>query len=180
MTVININKMELPMFDVIQAAPIFIPLEKYDKKQKIEDVKHLIFKIPSVDKYFTFEAKYLTMIAKYMAILSNVSFLEYHEFADMKLKEQMLKELHPLMQHLKFKKELTNILIKYFDSNFDIKTITSIVNPIQYSYLFLFIHSIIQIVKKNSQQVLQSLGKATSGISSSFSKPPSVKIEPRF
>ena len=181
MTVINVNKMELPVFDIIQAAPIYIPLEKFDKKkQKIGDIKHLIFNIPSVDKYFTFESKYLRLIARYLSIFSKVSFLEYKEFADMKLKEQMLLELNPLFQHIKFKKDLNKIIIKYFESNFKIRKITSILNPMQYSYLFLFIHSIVENVKKNFLQVAQRLDREISETFSSFSKPPSVEIKPRY
>jgi hypothetical protein len=166
---LNINKLELPVLDVVLATPILIPLEKGRK---------LIFKIPSVKKYFIFEAKYLGLIATYFLLFSKVEFLELREFADMKLVEKMLKQLMVVMQNIKFRRKFVKILRKYFKSNFRI-TMNKI-NPMQLSYLFLFCHNIVENVKKNFLQVAKKMRGEMSETFSISSSDISTKIEPRF
>lgn len=166
---LNINKMELPILDVVLATPILIPLEKG---------RRLIFKIPSVKKYFTFEAKYLGVIATYFLLFSKVEFLELREFSDMKLVEKMLQQLKIVMQNNKFQKEFTMILREYFKSNFRI-TMNKI-NPMQLSYLFLFCHNIVENVKKNFLQVHRKIRGEMSATFSTSLNETSTKIKPRF
>lgn len=168
---LNINELELPVLDIIQANPILIPLHNN---------KNLIFEIPSVDKYFTFEAKYLKLIMKYFFMFQNVNFLELKEFKDKEVKKKFLKKLHKLMQNYKFKKDFGKIIKVYFKADFKIRKIMKIVNPLEFSYLFLFIHSIIENVKKNFQLVNQKMGLQMKEIFSTSLKLTSAKIVPRF
>ena len=171
MITININKMELPVFDVIQAVPICIPIKK--------DF-NMYFEIPSVNKYFTFESKYLTMIHKYLVLFSKVVFLELEDFSSIDLKQEFIKELKVVMQNLKFTKDFVKIIKEYFTADFDLSETLNIVNPFQLSYLMLFIHNIVENVKKNWQQVDSRMSNQMSETFSTFSKPISEKIEPRF
>ena len=168
---LNINKLELPVLDVILATPILIPLEKG---------KILHFKIPSVKNYFVFESKYLSLIANYFVLFSKIDFLTVKEFADMKLKEKMMKELMIVIQNKKFKKDFSKIIQEYFTGNFNLKKIYSVMNPLQFSYLFLFIHNIVENVKKNFQVVAKKVGVQMKEIFSTSLKSISTKIEPRF
>lgn len=135
---LNINKMELPVFDIIQATPFRIPLKENF---------NLFFEVPSVDEYFTFEAKYLKAIHKHFILFAKVYFLELKEFKSLKLKEAFLKELKFAIQNEKFKKDLREIIVKYFTADFDINKIMSVANPFQIGYLVMFIHGIVENVK---------------------------------
>ena len=168
---LNINEMELPVFDVIQATPFHIPLKKK---------YNLYFEVPSVNMYFKFEAKYLKLIHNYFVLFSKVMFLELKEFKSMSLKKEFSKKFIPLMQHKKFKKEFGKIIIEYFKADFKLKKIFDIADPFHFSYIFLFIHSIVENVKKNFSQVAERLGVEMSETFSIFSKATSTKIEPRY
>lgn len=170
---LNINKMELPVFDIIQATPFHIPLD-------IEETKNLYFEIPSVNGYFTFEAKYLKLIHDYFVLFSKVLFLELKEFESMNLKKKFLKELNVVMQNIKFKKAFIKIVREYFTGDFELDKLMDIANPMQFSYLMLFIHNIVENVKKNFLQVAGRMGNQMSATFSISSKAPSTKIEPRF
>jgi hypothetical protein len=135
---LNIKNLELPVFDIIQAAPFCIPLDKDH---------NLYFKIPSVNEYFTFEAKYLTLIHKYFVLFSKVNFLESKDFKSLELKESFLKELKKVLQNESFKVDFRKIIIKYFTADFKIKKIMDIADPFQMGYLMLFIHKIVENVK---------------------------------
>ena len=174
---LNINNLELPVFNAIVATPIVIPLDE-DDNNNVDN--YLKFKIPCVNKYFTFEAMYLSLVAKYMALFSNVDFLTVKEFSDMTLKEKMLQKLIPIFQNWKFKKDFLKIIVKYFEGNFNLKKIYKIVNPMVLSYLFLFIHCIIETVKKNFQLVAKRMGVLMKETFSTSLKPRSAIIEPRF
>ena len=173
MITLNINKMELPVFNVVQATPILIPLD-------IDNKNILSFEIPNVNKYFTFESMYLTLIAKYMVEFSKVNFLTVKEFSDMTLKEKMMKRLMVAFQNFKFKKDFLKIIVKYFTGNFKLKKIYDIVNPMILSYLFLFIHCIIENVKKNFHLVALRMGVQMKEIFSTSLKSRSAIIEPRY
>jgi len=168
---LNINKMELPVFDVIRAVPFWIP---------ITEKKNLYFEIPNTNSYFKFESKYLCLINKYFLLFSKVMFLELKEFESMDLKKQFLKELNVVMQNNKYKKDFIKIIQEYFTADFNMKNILDIINPIQLSYLMLFIHNIVENVKKNFMQARGRLGVQMSETFSISSKAPSTKIEPRF
>jgi hypothetical protein len=135
---INIKNLELPVFDIVQATPIHIPLKK--------DF-NLYFKIPTVNEYFKFESKYLGLLQKYFLLLSGVNFLELDEFKDSSLKQEFLKKLKIALQNEKFKKDFKKILIEYFEADFEIDKILDIINPFEMGYLFMFIHNIIENVK---------------------------------
>ena len=168
---LNINKMELPVFDVIQAAPFCIPLKKN---------KNLYFEIPCVNAYFKFEAKYLKLIHKYFVLFGKVLFLELEDFASMDLKKEFLKELNAVMQNAKFQKDFIRIVKEYFTGDFNLRNILNVVSPMQFSYLMLFIHCIIENVKKNFSWAAKRLGIQMSATFSISSRPSSGKIEPRF
>lgn len=135
---LNINKLELPVFDIVQATPFSIPLKK--------DF-NLYFEIPSVNEYFIFEAKYLKVIHDYLVLFSGVSFLELKDFKSLKVKEQFLEELKMAIQNEKFKKAFKKVIVEYFTANFEIKKIMDIANPFQLGYLIMFIHKIVENVK---------------------------------
>ena len=171
MITIDINKMELPVLDVIQAVPIRIPIKK--------DF-NMYFDIPSVNKYFIFESKYLELIHKYLVLFSKVVFLELEDFSKIDLKKEFIKELKVVMQNMKFIKDFVKIIKEYFTADFDLSKTLDIVNPMQLSYLMLFIHNIVENVKKNWQQVDSRMSNQMSETFSISSKGTSGKIEPRF
>ncbi len=168
---IDIEKMELPEWDVVKATPIRLNLGKGNE---------LIFEIPSVRKYFDFETMYLKYVAKYFVKFSQVNFLEYKDFKDMNLKETMIKHLYVIMQDKESRLGLIEILEKYFIANFKIKNIDKIINPMGYAYLFLFIHKVVETVKK---KFLETLVEIDNHLSETFSislKKNSGKIVPRY
>jgi hypothetical protein len=169
MIIIDINKLELPEFDIILAVPICIPLGFK---------RELYFNIPDCEKYFTFEAHYIKILKSHFRILSKVSFLDYKEFKSMKLKKQMFAQLKIVMQNESFKRDFIRIIKKYFTANHKIKL--KYINPIQLQYLFLLIHKCIETVKKKFTQFLAKVDSRMSETFSTFSKPSSTKIEPRF
>ena len=173
MNELNINKLELPEFDIVLAVPICIPLR---------DDKKLFFELPNVEDYFKFEAHYLKILTKYFTVLANVSFLEYREFADLKLVEELYMKLRPLMQIEGFKKDFIKIIKLYFTANFKIGRKLDFVNPPQLTYLFLFIHKVVEMVKKKftAVAILDRASNQMSGIFSSSSNPNSTRIAPRF
>jgi hypothetical protein len=154
---LNINKLELPIFDVIWATPILIPLKKN---------QHLLFEIPTVDKYFKFEEKYFSVVRDYLKLFSNVNFLTVKEFSKIELKEQMMKELIIVMRNTKFQADFNKIIKKYFTGNFNLNRLHKKINTFQYCYLFLFIHNIVECVKsffftgggKGGQQTKKDVG----------------------
>lgn len=163
--------MELPEWDVVRATPIQINLG---------DGLKLMFEIPTVEKYFDFEAKYLKMVASNFIMFSQVNFLEYKDFKDMNLKDTFIKALYKIMQNKKAQIEFINILNKYFTANFNIKKIMKYINPMQLSYLFLFVHKCVETVKK---KFLETLVEIDNHLSETFSislKKNSGKIVPRF
>ena len=168
---LNINKMELPIFEVIKATPFCIPLTKKC---------NMFFEIPSTEKYFDFENKYLKILLKYFLIFSKVNFLELKDFEDEKLKDKMIKDLYIIMQNKNFKKDFLSIIKKYLTADFNLRKIFKIANPFQTSYIFLFIHSIVENVKKNYNLVAKKCGVQMKEISSFSLKAYSTKIEPRF
>ena len=168
---LSINQLELPVFDIIWVTPISVPLEKG---------KNLLFKIPTVNEYFTFEAKYIKILSDYFKLFSSVNFLAVKEFSSKELKENMMGGLRVVMKNMDFLKDFSKIIEKYFTGDFDLKDIYKKINPFQLSYLFLFIHSIVENVKKNFQWVAAKLDPQMSEIFSIFSRGISIKIEPRF
>jgi len=168
---LDINNLELPVLDIVQATPFCIPLKKN---------KNLYFEVPSVNKYFVFEAKYLKLILKYFLIFAHVNFLELKEFANIEFKKKMLKELDTVMRNIKFRKDFMKIITEYFTAYFKLKKVLDIADPFQLSYIFLFIHNIVENVKKNFVQVAGKMDHQISGIFSIFSRKISTKIEPRF
>jgi len=175
-TKIDINKMELPEWDVIKSRPILIPLKKGNE---------LIFEIPSTEAYFDFESLYVKLLAKHFFLFSKVNFLDYKEFADMSLKKQMIKEVYKVIQLDKAKKDFIKIIDKYFQANFKIKKVLKIVDPMELAYLFLFIHKVIETVKKKFLQVLEKMdvqiqAELEKDNSFIFSNTNSEKVVPRF
>lgn len=166
---ISLDKMELPEWDIIKSNPIRVPLR---------DKKEMIFQIPVVEKYFDFEAIYAKYLATYSAHFSTVSFMEYKDFKKLKLKKAFIKEIKPIMQIEKAKHDFIIILQKYFQANFKIKKIMKYIDLIELSSLFMFIHNVIEMVKKKMlDMALEMVG---SGGSSTISKRTSEKVVPRF
>lgn len=168
---ISIDNMELPEFDIIRAKPI---------KIELTDDKYLLFEIPSVNKYFTFESEYMGILASYFDLFSKIRLLSYKEFADKKLIEKISIQLLIIMQNSHFVKDLMKIIKKYFKANFNIKKLIDIVNPIQLTYLFLLIHKSIETVKKKALEFLEEIGVEISETFSTSLKKNSEKIEKRF
>ena len=171
---VDLDKMELPEWDVAKATPIRFPLKKK---------KELIFEIPTVEKYFDFEALYVKYLAKNFMIFKSVDFLDYKDFKDKKLISKMVKELYRVMQIKKAQKEFIYILNKYFRANFNINRIMKYADPLDLAKMFLLVHRIIETVKKNFHQATMELLPQVDqmlGGSSISSKGNSGKIVPRF
>lgn len=168
---IDINKMELPEWDVVKASPIQVVLD---------DGREMTFEIPCVEKYFDFESKYVQFVAGYFIKFSQVNFLEYKDFVDLSLKEKMIKELYKALQDKKVQKEFVGILNKYFTANFKIKRIMKYINPMQLSYLFLFIHKVVETVKKKFLETLVAMDHRLSETFSISSNENLGKIVPRY
>lgn len=168
---IDIDKIELPEWDIVKANPIRV---------QMGDKRELIFNIPSVKKWFDFEAMYVKYIATYFVLFSKVNFLEYKDFESDTLKKQMLIESQRVFQHKQAQKDFIKILNKYFKANFKIKKIMNYINLMQLSYLFLLIHKVIETVKKKMLENLVEINSQMSEIFSISLKKNSVKIEPRF
>lgn len=169
MVTINLKKMELPEWDIVKSNPIRVPLS---------NGRSMIFKIPCVEKYFDFEAIYAKYLATYSARFSKVQFMEYREFKKLKLKKQFIKEIKPIIQQEQAKKDFIIILSKYFKANFKIKKIMKYIDLIELSKLFMFIHNVIEMVKKKMLEM--ALEMAGSVSSSTISKRISEKIVPRY
>ena len=171
---LDINKLELPEFDIIKAAPVSIPMDDIGRRK-------LEFIIPNCNDYFTFEAHYLKILRVHFKILSNVQFLNLKEFQSMKLKKMMISQLRPLQQSNLFMRDFIGLIKKYFKANFRISSKT--INPLQLPYLFLLVHKVVETVKKKFQEFLKATDAAISptlATSSIFLSGISQKIEPRF
>lgn len=167
----DVNKMELPEWDVVKATPIRV---------SIGQGRELVFEIPTVRKYFDFETVYLKYVAKYFVAFSQVNFLEYKDFKDTNLKEAMVKTLHRVMQMKGARTGLVDILSKYFKANFDIRKIEDVINPMQFTYLFLFIHKVVETVKKKFLETLVEIDNQLSRTFSISLQGNSGKVVPRF
>lgn len=175
MIILDWKKMELPEWDVVKATPIRIPLDE-DK-----DGKALLFNIPSVEQYFNFEALYMEFIIKNFVLLSNVKFMELEEFSDMALKEKMITEFRKVMQTETAKNQFKKIILKYFICvNFKKRKLLKTLNPMQFSYIILFIHKCIETVKKKFQLVAREMDPGVLRSFSTSSSGTSTKAGPRF
>lgn len=171
----KISGLELPELDIVQAVPVQINLGEIKGR-----LRTMTFEIPSVNQYFDFEARYVRILASHFITLSQIRFLEYGDFENMGLKQEFINQLIKAMQARTFKKDFIMILDKYFKADFNIKKICDLIQPQQLCYLFLFIHKIIETVKK---KFLLTLDRINSQILATFSislKESSAKIEPRF
>lgn len=171
---ISIDDMALPEIDIIQAKPIVINLDQDPAGKK------LLFEIPSIEKYFRFESRYVSILAKYFILFSKIQFMEFKDFGNEGIKEKMIRELKKVMQNRAFKREYLKMIREYFKGNFNLGRIFRIINPMQASYLFLFIHCVIETVKKKFISDLGRINHRILEIFSISSSTSSGKIVPRY
>ncbi len=172
---IDLNKKNMPEWDVVKATPIRVPLDND------EIGKALIFNIPSVETYFDFEAYYTEILAKHFVVFSNVQFLTYEEFSDSKLKNAFFNELKKVMDKKEIKESFYKIIDKYFEAdNFEMKKLLKIINPIQFAYCVMLIHNCVEFVKKKFLEMAPKVSPQVLGIFSTSGKDTSTKVGPRF
>jgi len=167
----DLNTLDLPEWNHIRARPVVIPL---DHKRKV------LFEIPTVEKYFDFEYMYLQLLTNHLSALAEIKFLNYDEFSDVKLKEEMLKAIIKALQFKAFRDDFIRILQMYFKANFNLKTLFKYINPVQLGFMFLCVHKIVETVKKKLILTLQTVDESLSSLFSTSLKKSSEKIVPRF
>lgn len=200
MIVISMKEKNMPEWDVVKATPIRVPLTEK------ENDKSLIFEIPSVEKYFDFEAYYAGFISEYCYHFTETSFLSYKEFKNKKLKEDFLKGLRRALANRNVRIAFKVLLAKYFilvdyknelqkvsrfkkicyfftrKKNKNIYLILNVlkINAVQCAYCLMLMHNCIEFVKKKFEEVAIILNPQVLATSTTSLSDISGKPEHRF
>jgi hypothetical protein len=147
----------------------------------------LVINRPSLRDYLDFEAEYARLLATYLPMFAGIQFLTYKDLADMTALEKFVVELQRVSYNWKFVRSIKRIILKFRrvfrPSNFMICELDLIATKTEINHIFLFIHMLVELEKKNSWAALTEMEK--SGLldlmqSSIFSKESSDGVTPKF